>query len=71
MKLLLLRSVWSGANDLDELIEQTAAAGFNGIEGPVPKDESERRKLRQWLSDRHLAFIAEATTGTDPDSERD
>lgn len=71
MKLLLLRSVWSGSSNLDELIEQTAAAGFNGIEGPIPKDESERRKLRQRLSNRDLAFIAEATTGTDPDSERD
>lgn len=41
MKLLLLRSVWSGSNKLDELIEQTIAAGFNGIEGPIPRDESE------------------------------
>ena len=71
MKLLLLRSVWSGANDLDELIEQTVAAGFDGIEGPIPKDESQRRKLHQRLSERHLAFIAEVTTGTDPDSKGD
>lgn len=71
MKLLLLRSVWSGSSNLDELMEQTAAAGFNGIEGPIPRDKSEQRKLRQCLSDRHLAFIAEATTGTDPSSQRD
>jgi sugar phosphate isomerase/epimerase len=68
MKLLLLRSVWSGSTDLEELIEQTVAAGFDGIEGPIPKDESHRRKMKQHLSDRHLAFIAEATTGTDPES---
>ena len=69
MELLVLRSVWSGPNDLDELIKQTVAAGFNGIEGPIPKDEKQQRELRQRLSDHHLAFIAEATTGTDPDSK--
>jgi len=36
------------------------AQRFLKIEGPIPKDESERRKLRQGLSDHHLAFIAEA-----------
>ena len=64
MELLLLRSVWSGSNNLDELIEQTIAAGFNGIEGPIPKDKSQRRKLHQRLNEHNLAFIAEATTGT-------
>ncbi|MDX2215573.1 MAG: sugar phosphate isomerase/epimerase [Oculatellaceae cyanobacterium bins.114] len=71
MDLLLLRTVWSGSSHLDELVEQTVAAGFNGIEGPIPKDDSQRQVLRQFLSDRQLAFIAEATTGTDFDSERD
>jgi sugar phosphate isomerase/epimerase len=71
MKLLLIRSVWSGSSHLDELIEQTVAAGFDGIEGPIPKDESQQRELRQHLTDRHLHFIAEATTGTDPTSESD
>lgn len=71
MKLLLLRSVWSGPNDLDELIKQTVTAGFDGIEGPIPKQESQRHKLRHQLNDRHLSFIAEAATGTDPASERD
>lgn len=71
MKLLLFRSVWSGSTDLNELIEQTVAAGFDGIEGPIPKDEDQQQKLRQYLHDRHLYFIAEATTGTDPNGERD
>lgn len=71
MKLLLLRSVWSGPSNLDELIDQTVAAGFNGIEGPVPKDDSQRRELHQRLNERHLAFIAEATTGTDFSKESD
>ncbi|PSB14199.1 sugar phosphate isomerase/epimerase [filamentous cyanobacterium CCP2] len=71
MKLLLLRSVWSGPSDLDALIEQTVADGFDGIEGPIPTDEAQQRKLRQCLNDRHLHFIAEATTGTDPNREGD
>ncbi len=71
MKLLLLRSIWSGPSDLDALIQQTVTAGFDGIEGPIPKDDAQRHKLRQHLRDRQLVFIAEATTGTDPDSEND
>jgi sugar phosphate isomerase/epimerase len=71
MELLLLRTVWSGSSNLDELIEQTITSGFNGIEGPLPKDESQRQALQQHLRDRQLAFVAEATTGTDPTSERD
>lgn len=71
MKLLLLRSVWSGSNDVDELIKQTVTAGFDGIEGPIPKEKSQQHQLRNHLTDRRLAFIAEATTGTDPDSKSD
>jgi sugar phosphate isomerase/epimerase len=71
MNLLLFRSVWSGSSNLDELVQQTVAAGFDGLEGPIPHDESQRRALRQHLRDRQLALIAEATTGTDPNSERD
>lgn len=71
MELLLLRSVWSGSSNLDALVEQTVEGGFSGIEGPIPKDKFQRQALRQHLSDRQLTFIAEATTGTDPNSERD
>lgn len=71
MELLLLRSVWSGPTDLDALIEQTVTAGFDGIEGPIPKNKTERQRLRQHLRDRNLAFIAEVATGTDPNSSHD
>lgn len=71
MKLLLLRSVWSGSPNLDELIEQTVAAGFDGIEGPIPKEDSQQHEWRKALSEHGLAFIAEATTGTDPESKSD
>ncbi|KAB8315104.1 hypothetical protein SD81_034545 [Tolypothrix campylonemoides VB511288] len=57
MSLLLLRSVWSGSSNVDELVEQTIAAGLNGIEVPIPRDESEQRKLRQCLSDGILYHV--------------
>jgi sugar phosphate isomerase/epimerase len=63
MKLLMLRSVWSGSSDLDRLIQQTITDGFDGIEGPIPRDSHQRGKLRQLLAEHQLVYIAEATTG--------
>ncbi len=68
MELLLLRSVWSGPDDLDELVAQTQAGGFNGVEGPIPKEKSQRQAFQAGLREANLAFVAEATTGTDPDA---
>jgi sugar phosphate isomerase/epimerase len=64
MKLLMLRSVWSGSSNLDELIEQTLSDRFDGIEGPIPRESESRHKLRKKLEQHGLAYIAEATTGT-------
>lgn len=61
----MLRSRWTGPDNVDELIEQTVEAGFNGIEGPIPRDAMERRCFRERLIDHNLVFIAEATTGGD------
>jgi Xylose isomerase-like TIM barrel len=69
MELLVLRSVWSGSSQVDQMIEQTVAAGFDGIEGPIPRDDSQRQVLQQHLRDCHLSFIAEVATGTDPNSQ--
>jgi sugar phosphate isomerase/epimerase len=71
MQLRVLRSVWSGSSNLEELLQQTTAAGFDGIEGPIPHDATQRHTLRQHLRDRQLLFIAEATTGSDPHSPKD
>ncbi len=68
MELLMLRSFWTGSSNLDELIEQTVKAGFDGIEGPIPQDLAQRQAYRQKLDDHNLVFIAEATTGIDPDA---
>ena len=71
MDLLMLRSRWTGSNDLDELIRQTVADGFDGIEGPIPATLPEQRRYKQQLADHGLVFIAEATTGGDPQSAAD
>ncbi|MEM1367469.1 MAG: TIM barrel protein [Cyanobacteria bacterium P01_H01_bin.15] len=68
MDLLLFRSVWSGPDDLGALIAQTQAGGFNGIEGPIPKEKSRRQTFRDRLDEAGLAFIAEVATGTDPEA---
>lgn len=71
MQLLMLRSRWSGPEDWGELIDQTIAGGFDGIEGPIPKARSQRQTLREKLSANRLTFIAEATTGTTPEAGGD
>ena len=71
MKLLILRSWWTGPSDLDLLIQQTLDDGFDGIEGPIPKDKQERQRLCHLLQKNDLVFIAEATTGSDPNSPKD
>ncbi|MEL7070918.1 MAG: TIM barrel protein [Cyanobacteria bacterium J06581_3] len=67
----MLRSFWSGPTDLDELIHQTVEGGFDGIEGPIPDDAQQRTVLRCLLQKHNLVFIAEATTGSDPNSPSD
>ncbi len=71
MKLLLLRSWWTGPPELDLLIRQTIDDGFDGIEGPIPKTKQERQRLCHLLQNNGLVFIAEATTGSDPNSPKD
>ena len=71
MKLLMLRSVWSGPSNLDELIQQTIKEGFDGLEGPIPKEIEQRREFRQKLDEHRLVYIAEATTGINSYSAED
>jgi sugar phosphate isomerase/epimerase len=71
LELLILRSVWTGPANLDDLIAQTLEGGFDGIEGPIPQDAQQRMQFRHRLQENHLAFIAEATTGSDPNSPKD
>lgn len=71
MKLLMLRSVWSGSTNPIELIKQTVSGGFDGIESPIPQDTEERYQLRKLLDKYELVFLAEATTGIGDQSTND
>lgn len=62
----MLRSMWSAPAEWDALFAQTTAAGFDGIEGPLPETRAALIELKQRLADANLEFVAEATTGLDP-----
>lgn len=65
MDLFVTRTIWSGPENFDLLLEQTVAGGFDGIEGPIPETDKQRQEWRKQLKDRQLVYIAEATTGSD------
>ena len=66
MELRMHRSAWSGPASLRALVEQSAAAGFEGIEAPAPGAAAERAALAELVADRGLGLIVEATTGLRP-----
>ena len=63
MELKVVRSMWGAPSGVEAMLEQTVAAGFDGIEGPVPESAAERRRLASLLDARGLGWIAEVTTG--------
>lgn len=67
----MLRSFWTAPPNLDDLVHQTMEAGFDGIEGPIPSDPQQRTQLHHLLQENNLAFIAEAATGSAPNSPKD
>ncbi|MGB7416929.1 MAG: TIM barrel protein, partial [Thermosynechococcaceae cyanobacterium] len=71
MDLLMLRSQWTGPTSLEDLIAQTIADGFDGIEGPIPQETVEQRRYKKLLDDHGLVFIVESTTGGDLSSPSD
>jgi sugar phosphate isomerase/epimerase len=71
MDLVVLRSLWCAPTDLDVLFAETAAAGFDGLEGPIPAEPGGRDELARRLADAGFAFVAEATTGLDPSGADD
>jgi sugar phosphate isomerase/epimerase len=66
MELVMLRSLWSAPADLDVLFAETRAAGFDGLEGPIPEAREDRIEFGRRLADAGFRFVAEATTGIDP-----
>jgi hypothetical protein len=62
MKFELFKTFWGfdgGPRDAAPLVR---AAGFDGIEAPVPPGGAEREAFAQAIADERLEFIAEITT---------
>jgi sugar phosphate isomerase/epimerase len=71
VKLKTLRSMWGAPPEMSEMLAQTTAAGFDGIEGPPPVDAAERQRFSDALRADGLVYIAEATTGLRPGNVND
>lgn len=63
MRLLLFRSLWTNAFNLDAALDDVAGGAFDGIEGPVPAAPAERERFVGRLRAAGVPFIAEVATG--------
>ncbi|CAM2145220.1 Sugar phosphate isomerase/epimerase [Pararobbsia alpina] len=62
MKLELFKTFWGFEGGPDEAAPLVRAAGFDGIEAPVPEGEARRDAFAASIETHHLPFIAEITT---------
>ncbi len=62
MKLKLFKQLWGHQGSFAEAADQVAAAGFDGIEGPLPTNPEARRAFIDLLAQRGLLYIAEIST---------
>jgi sugar phosphate isomerase/epimerase len=64
MKLELFKTLWGHDGDLPSAIALALDAGFSGVEGPAPIEESHRQEFFRLLSG--IPWIAEVATCTPP-----
>jgi hypothetical protein len=62
MRFELFKTFWGFTGGPREAAPLVRAAGFDGIEAPVPADAAAREQFAQALADLRLDFIAEITT---------
>ncbi len=62
MQLKLFKTLWGHSGSPADAVRLAQAAGFDGLEGPVPDDPQTLAAMQQALSAAGLAFIAEITT---------
>jgi hypothetical protein len=69
MELRIFKTLWGRTGSLAAAADQAVAAGFDGLEGPVPVAAEERRAFIELLRDRSLLYVAEisATGFANPD----
>jgi hypothetical protein len=62
-RLLLFRSLWTNAFDLEAALADCRTSLFDGVEGPLPQEKSARQEFCQRIRDAGVPFIAEVVTG--------
>jgi sugar phosphate isomerase/epimerase len=62
MQLLTYKTLWGHSGDYASAAQQAVAAGFNGIEGPVPLEADRIAALHDALASHQLEYIAEICT---------
>jgi sugar phosphate isomerase/epimerase len=62
VELKLFRTLWGYDGEAADAAAESAAAGFDGIEGQAPADPSRRAALGEALAAHRLDYIAEITT---------
>lgn len=66
MELKLFKPLWGHRGTLDDAVKACREAGFQGIEGPVPEEPTDREAFITTLREASLDLIAEVCTATDP-----
>jgi sugar phosphate isomerase/epimerase len=62
MQLALFKTLWGHTGSLSAAADQALAAGFQGLEGPIPLTPADRRAFIDLLQSRSLSYIAEIST---------
>lgn len=65
MELELYRTLWGVTDSLSDIAPQLKQAGFDGVEGRVPLDETQRLAFKHQLEETGLSYIAIIFTGGD------
>ena len=62
MELRLFKTLWGHSSDFQSAVNRAVRAGFEGIEGPAPRDTEQAREYLSLLTETGLGYIAEITT---------
>jgi len=62
-RLLLFRSLWTNAFNLEAALADCRLSLFDGVEGPLPQEESSRQEFCRRIRDAGVPLVAEVVTG--------
>lgn len=62
MELKLFKTLWGHSGSYGKAADLALEAGFQGLEGPIPRDPDQRAEFLEVLHGRGLSYIAEIST---------